>query len=120
MWEIDDDDFFEALGRIAYSGSRMFLAVQELVMGIMAQSDGVAVLTVDYTYSQLNHLANALADRLIKGKKEFATLTETFSAANRWYERRNKVMHCEWVGGDGSYLCTRWRAKGKLGSGLTI
>jgi hypothetical protein len=112
--KIDDDEFFVALGQIAYSGGRMSAALEELIMGILAMSDGVAVVTADLNYSQLNHLANALADRLIKGKEEFAHLTRILDDASRWYEVRNKVMHGEWRGGFGWFWCTRFRAKGKL------
>jgi hypothetical protein len=111
---IEDDEFFIAVGHIAYASANMWQAVEEFIFGILAMADGFSVVTTDLNYSQLNHLANALADRLIKGQKEFATVTSILNDASRWYELRNRVMHSEWQGFGGEYTCTRFRAKGKL------
>jgi hypothetical protein len=110
---IEDEDFYLAAGRIAYSSARMSAAIEELIMGMLA-TEGMAVLTADLSFAQVNHVAHALADRLIRGKQELATLNSILDEAGRWYAMRNKVMHGEWGGGEGYYFCIRARARGKL------
>jgi|ERR1700678_1047426 len=62
---IIDYEFYAALGRVIYTSSRMFLAIERLIMGMMSKSEGGAVLTVDLSFAQICHLANALADRMV-------------------------------------------------------
>lgn len=109
----DEKDFFAAVGYVAYCSTRMFNAIEVLIAGMLARSEGVEVLTVDLSYAQINHLANALADRIIKGKKELSVITSILKDASRYYEERNKIIHGTWAGCGGEYMNIRWRARGK-------
>jgi hypothetical protein len=110
----DDPEFYSALGLVAFCSTRMFVAVESLILGMMSKSQGGVVLTVDLSYAQLSHLANALADRTIKGKVELATLTSILSDASKLYDERNKMIHGEWIKDGDVFVCRRMRARGKL------